>query len=74
MSFLSDLGGFLGEVKEFSDQIDGVKQEVTSSVVDAITQGKTITNTVVSDVSDSVTTVQQTASSTVDDVVKSLKN
>ena len=74
MSFLSDLGSFLGDVQEFNEQLDTVKQEVTSSVIGAVTQVQQVTDDTTADLADNSTTIHATASEAVDSVKQTFSN
>ena len=74
MSFLSDLGNFLGDVQEFSEQLDTVKQEVASSVIGAVTQVQQATDDTTADLAENSAMVQSTTSEAVDSVKQSFSN
>lgn len=68
MSFLQDLGGFIKEVNSITEEIDDVKHDVVSSLVDSATQiGQTLgdAKSQVADAANDVTSIIHQASNDV---------
>mgnify|MGYP001038400964 CR=1 FL=1 len=74
MSFMSDLGSFIGDIQSFSEQVDTVKQEVVSSVVHTVTHTTQIGSQLADDVANSVDDVKSVAASTTDEVKQTLND
>ncbi len=58
MSFIQDLGNFIGEVKAVGDELDTTKREIVATVADSTAQVKTT----LSDTAAAITTTAQQAS------------
>lgn len=76
MGFLSDFGSFLGDVKAVNEEIDNIKNDVVSSVIDTASQAKNTVTDTASQVSGSTqqiaSDVQQATGNVIGDIKRSL--
>lgn len=74
MSLFSDIGGFLGQVQQASEEFATVKQEIFTVAKDTVLQVETQTSEVASEIKNDVTAVGQTAKDTATEAKSQLTN
>ena len=72
MGFFNDLGSFLSEVQQVTNEVDGFKQEVGSTIKTTVTDIATQASAVRDHVTAQVSDVTQTVQSAKDDITKEL--
>lgn len=72
MSLFSDLGSFIGQAQEITDQLHTAKDEVVTSAFDAFLNGKETVADVATELSSSSSSIQETATQASEDIKQTL--